>query len=231
MDIRNLLDQFLGSSSDSDHAGSSSSKSGVNPALSGALGGIAAGGLVATLLGSKGSRKLVKKAATYGGAALLGGLAYRSFQNWQASRSNTSVKTYSLDDNLKAGSEFLPQSCPEAESLQTTILLAMIAAAKSDGHIDAQEMKKLYTQIDQSALSSKQKDFIFSALAQDSDVKALAQNVDTYEHKAEVYLAAYLVTSPADDKERHFLDSLATALELPKELIAHLERQAEVALG
>lgn len=56
--------------------------------LAGAAG---VGGLAGLLAGSKGGRKFVGKAATYGGLALLGGLAYRAYTNWQAGKAPAST--------------------------------------------------------------------------------------------------------------------------------------------
>ena len=50
----------------------------------GLAGGAVAGGLVAMLVGSKSARKTAGKAAKYGGAALLGGMAYKAYKGWQA---------------------------------------------------------------------------------------------------------------------------------------------------
>ena len=48
----------------------------------GLAGGAMTGGVMALLLGNKSARKFAGTAATFGGAALLGGLAYKAYKNW-----------------------------------------------------------------------------------------------------------------------------------------------------
>ena len=89
MSLQNLLDQFMGSSSPDTSSGNSAP--GIAGTLSkftsnvpgGLAGGAAAGGIMALLMGNKSARKFVGKAATYGGAAMLGGLAFKAYENWQ----------------------------------------------------------------------------------------------------------------------------------------------------
>ena len=52
--------------------------------LKGAGAGALAAGAMALFFGSKGTRKFAKKAATLGGTAALGGLAYKVYADWQA---------------------------------------------------------------------------------------------------------------------------------------------------
>ena len=65
VDGKGLLNQFIGD-------GSSFAK------------GAATGGLLGLLVGGKKTRKMAKTAATYGGVALVGGLAYKAWQNHKA---------------------------------------------------------------------------------------------------------------------------------------------------
>jgi uncharacterized membrane protein YebE (DUF533 family) len=89
MNLQNLLNQFLGTNGADFSSGNTAQKTGAsfNKLSSnipgGLVGGTAAGGIMALLMGNKSARKFAGKAATYGGAALLGGLAYKAFQNWQ----------------------------------------------------------------------------------------------------------------------------------------------------
>ncbi len=47
----------------------------------GLVGGAAAGGIMALLMGSKSTKKMVKKVAQYGGTAIVGGIAFKAFDN------------------------------------------------------------------------------------------------------------------------------------------------------
>jgi uncharacterized membrane protein YebE (DUF533 family) len=75
MNFQNLLNQFTGS-----RTPSSSSSKGMG---SGILAGSAAGGVMGLLAGNKSARKFAGKAAVVGGTALIGGIAYKAYRNWQ----------------------------------------------------------------------------------------------------------------------------------------------------
>ncbi|MCV6623765.1 MAG: tellurite resistance TerB family protein [Cellvibrionaceae bacterium] len=89
-DAAKIMNQLLG-------AGGSHSSSGKGDLLQqgkqmlgnsggGFAGGAAAGGLAGYLLGSKKGRKMAKKAAKYGGMALVAGLAYKAYNNYQSQK-------------------------------------------------------------------------------------------------------------------------------------------------
>ena len=54
----------------------------------GLVGGSAAGSIMAILVSNKSVRKFAATAASYGGAAILGGLAYKALKNWQYGNEN-----------------------------------------------------------------------------------------------------------------------------------------------
>ena len=90
MNPQSLLEQFLGPDASQRASGAFESAKGsmANSGMGGIAGGLAAGGLMGMLLGSKKARKKVGKlaggAVGYGGAAVLGALAYKAYQNWQS---------------------------------------------------------------------------------------------------------------------------------------------------
>lgn len=85
MNPQNILEQFLGPNAGNRAADTlQNAKSGLaNSGMGGVAGGLAAGGLLGVLLSNKKARKSVGKLAGYGGAAALGALAFRAYQNWQ----------------------------------------------------------------------------------------------------------------------------------------------------
>src|SRR5210317_740511 len=89
MNPQNMLNQFLGQSNQGSQPSTAPQglAGGIGNLASkipgGLLGGAAAGGVMALLVGNKSARKFVGKAATYGGAAVLGGLALKAYENWQ----------------------------------------------------------------------------------------------------------------------------------------------------
>ena len=115
---------------------------------SGAAGGFAgglAGGLAGNLLTNKSGRKMGKKALKMGGIAAVGALAYAAFQRYNSGKETAAnVVPPAVDDELVAapeGSAFVPAENDSAgqEALGLTLVRAMIAAARSDGRLDAQQ--------------------------------------------------------------------------------------------
>jgi uncharacterized membrane protein YebE (DUF533 family) len=243
LDTKRLLDQFLGVSNDprqlpaqqrpgrdtlSDIAGGAKTMLGGNL---GALGGGAiAGGLATLLLGSKGGRKLAGNAVAYGGMAVLGALAYRAYQNYQAGKPPT--ETASLASTVPAlppppGTPFNPVGDAAQQSLAKNLLRAMIAAAKADGHIDAKEQANIFAQMDQLTLTSDEKAFVVDELRAPLDIDALARGVTSPEEAAEVYAASLLAIDVDNAAERGYLGMLAARLNLDEKLVAHLHATIE----
>ena len=90
MNPQSLLEQFLGPNAGktAGNAVESTKNKLAGSGLGGVAGGLAAGELLGVLLGNKKARKKVGKLAGgvvgYGGAAALGALAFRAYQNWQS---------------------------------------------------------------------------------------------------------------------------------------------------
>ena len=98
-----------------------------------AQGGLAAGAM-ALLLGNKNIRKYGTKVAAVGGAAALGGLAYKLYQDWQQNQSAPAAGPPHPLNEL-AGAEL--------DARASLLVRAMVAAARADGHIDDAERLKL----------------------------------------------------------------------------------------
>jgi uncharacterized membrane protein YebE (DUF533 family) len=226
LDPKSLLDQLLG-------AGQSAR--GHLDQYSGSGGfarGAAAGGLLGLLLGGKGLRRMGGGAVGYAGAAALGALALKAYQNYQASKSGQNVSAApssppALTDESLADVplEALPHARPAADGgpFQLVVIRAMIAAAKADGHIDAQEQGRLFAEVERFGLDSEAKAAVFDLLNQPVDLNAIVSAVATPEQGAEVYLASRLAMDPDLPAERAYLDALAVRLKLPAELRAHLD--------
>lgn len=205
----------------------------LNSLIPGRLAGTAAAGvLMAMLVGSKSSRKVAKKVAGYGGAAVLGGLAYKAFRNWQQSKALGQTQPLT-DADINRASGVIPQQLGtdrgngHQASLEMVFISAMIAASKADGQIDSQEQKRIHDAMAKLALDNNDKAAVFDAMVRDVTVRELAESVTLDEHKAEVYLAAYLAIEVDNQAERGFLNKLAMALDLPRGLPAYLEQQAD----
>jgi uncharacterized membrane protein YebE (DUF533 family) len=231
-DPQKLLDQFLGSGTQGqNNRSSSTSGSGLSPdMLKGLAGGAAAGGLISILLGSKGGKKLAGSALKLGGAAALGGLAYRAWQNYQATKgARTTVPVEPLKDVTPKveGSVFLPSATHERNELSLALLRAMIAAAKADGQIDAQEQKTIFAKFDELDLDEAAKAFVVDELRKPLDIDAVVQGATSPERAMEIYAASVLAIDPDDPAEVAYLALLASRLKLDPSLKASIETEAK----
>ena len=152
-------------------------------------------------------------------------------------------------DPASRGIDFLDAPAPDADSVEWQLALwkryfdwaadgrpfelalvrAMIGAAKADGHIDAEEQRAIFAQVERIGLDAEAKAFVFDALAKPADGAQIAAAARTPEQAAELYLASRLAIDPDEPAERAWLEALAHRLSLPEGLAAHLDRQAEAA--
>lgn len=224
MNFQNLLNQFTGSSTGHSSTRQNTKSSGLT---SGLMGGAAAGGVMGLLVGSKKGRKFAGKAATVGGAALIGGIAFKAYKNWQQNNQQSSLQSttpplhYSGDQAT---------STEISQDFQLTLIKAMIAAAKSDGHIDEVEQKRIFDAVEQMSLSSEIKGLVFDLLRQPIYVEELAHGAQGMEQKSEVYLASCLTIDLDNPAEHSYLNKLASALGLPLDLAEQIKSQAKQAL-
>jgi uncharacterized membrane protein YebE (DUF533 family) len=217
-DPKQLLDQVLGGQA----LGGARNRLDQMSGSGGFMSGAATGGLLGLLLGSKKVRKMTGGALGYGGAAVVGALALKAYQNYQQNKAATPVSPTAL---AAVPAEALPHALPAADggSFQLVLIRAMVGAAKSDGHIDANEQQRLFSEVERLGLDSEAKAYVFDLLQQPVDLNAIASAVATPEQGAEVYLASRLAMDPDHPAERAYLDGLAARLKLPVELRKHLE--------
>jgi len=142
-DAKKLLDQFLGSQipgmsggSVRDRAGQATQLAKNNP--------LATGAILAAVLGTKTGRNIAGNVAAVGGIAAIAGLGYLAYKNYQSGQSPQTAPQPApqADKPLltpPADSPFHPQSSALTNDFALTLVRAMIAAAKADGHIDAGE--------------------------------------------------------------------------------------------
>ncbi|MFM9859959.1 tellurite resistance TerB family protein [Pseudoxanthobacter sp. M-2] len=211
---------------------------GLGGALGGGMGGLAggalAGGLVSVLLGSKGARKLGGKALTYGGLAVVGALAYSAYRNWQAQQSGQPAPAPVQPGQPLAlpppETPFHPAHAPGGEgTLALTLLHAMIAAAKADGHVDADERARIVGRLDDIGLSAEDRDFLEAELAAPIDIDRLVREASTPAVAAEIYAASLLVITPDHPAEQAYLQLLAARLGLDPGLKIELEKAVAAA--
>ncbi len=226
--FQDLLGQFIGGNTNQHQQPPTQPASGSS-LPGGLMGGAAAGGVVALLLGSKKARKFAGKAAGYGGAAVVGGLAYRALQNWRQAPGAApphfpavaTAPAYTPSGN----------SSQEADSgFEMRVVTAMIAAAKADGHIDSAEQERIFSAIETMQLSPDLKALVLDLLRRPLTVNDVAHGIDGLEQKAELYTASCLAIDEDDPRERAYLDQLALAMSLPAGLAAQIRQQAQRSL-
>jgi uncharacterized membrane protein YebE (DUF533 family) len=246
IDPQKLIEQFLGggASGSGGNAGQvqkkgSSPLDAIPDSLKGFGGGVATGGLAAVLLGTKGGRKMAKNAVKLGGLAVLGGLAYKAYNDWQATKGgNSTVSQGEAADaaaNMKnitpkaEGTPFLPAPQAKRNELALKLLQAMIAAAKADGHIDADEQKRIFGKLDEAGLTGEEKGFLMDELRKPLDIDAIVKLASNSAEAVEIYAASFLAIDPDDPAEQAYLSMLAARLKLAPDLKAGIEQEVAAA--
>jgi uncharacterized membrane protein YebE (DUF533 family) len=186
--------------------------------------GAIAGGLLGVLLTS-GGRKLLGTGAKIGGAALIGGLAYKAYEDWKAGKS---AKDEDGPVSLPApdGTAFQPADAAAADDLATRILQAMIAAAKADGHVTTDERARIDGQLANLGLGDEALAMITAELDEPLDVGRVAALATSEEEATQIYAASLLVVDEDAPAEQDYLATLATRLNLDAGLVAHLHAKA-----
>jgi len=95
------------------------------------------------------------------------------------------------------------------------------------GHIDATEQVAIFNHVDKLSLDAENKAAVFDLLRQPVDIDALVNAVKGVEQASEVYLVSRMAIDVDHPAERAYLEALAHRLQLPTELIAHLDHQVE----
>lgn len=226
MNTRGLLDQLLKSGQQLLEKQGGANKSGsaaggLGGLLSGAGGGLLGGGALGLLLGSKKARKYGGKALTYGGLAALGVLAYKAYGNWQANQRVAAAEPQTVDR--------LPPA--QAEQHSQAVLRALVAAAKSDGHIDERERALIEGEFTRLDSDRELQHWLHAELNKPLDPAEVARAAQTPEMAAEMYLASVLMVDQENFMERAYLDELARQLRLDPALRQELESQARQAAG
>ena len=229
-DPQKLLEQFLGGGKPQDGQQNSGQKPGLSPDfMKGLATGGVAGGLAGVLLGGKTSKKMAKGALKVGGTAALAGLAYKAYTQWQASKSQApQAEAPPMKDITPRpeGTPFLPSITQQRDSMSLAILRAMISAAKADGHIDAEEQRRIFGKLDELGLDTEEKAFVIDELRRPLDIDAVVAAATTPELAVEIYAASVLAIDPDDPAEQAYLAMLASRLKLDPGLKLAVEREA-----
>ena len=197
---------------------------GASSAGFGQLGtGIAAGGVLGLLLGTKRGRSIGGSARTYGSFAAPGVVAFRAYSQWQAQQTAPVVSS-GFTDIAARTVNLLP--APEVETHSRAMFKALIAAAKSDGHLDERERGLIDAEMVRLQADASERTWLAAELQRPLDPAEVARAATTPELAAEMYLASLLVIDDTSFMERAYLDEFARQLKLPTALKAELEMQA-----
>ena len=190
--------------------------------------GAIAGGLFGVLM-SGNARRLLGTGVKIGGAALIGGLAMRAYENWKSGKSADTTEAGAGPVALPRpdGTAFLPSDSAEAEDLAERILQAMVAAAKADGSVTDDERSKINAQLTQMGLGSEAAAMIAAELEAPLDVGRIAALARNEQEAVSLYTASLLVVDPDGASEKGYLAMLAARMGLDPGLVTHLHAGAQ----
>ena len=186
--------------------------------------GAVLGTLGSLLIGTRAGRGLAGSAAKLGGLALLGGLAYKAYQNYQRGQAPADAGNATLLPP-PAGSGFGAEAAGGSDAALAS-LRAMIAAAAADGSVDAAERAIILGAIGKAGLDPEASAFLEQEFARPATVEVLAAMADGPETAVQLYTAARLAIDPDTSAEQGFLKRLADGLGLDAGLVAHVDAVA-----
>ena len=188
--------------------------------------GAALGGLGALILGTGAGRALAGSAVRLGGLALIGGLAYKAYQNYQQGLPPLGGKPPTQQGLIAApkGSGFEPDAVTHESAV--LYIRAMIAAAAADGRIDAKEQQKILGGLQQAGMNEAAQQFLSNEISNPATVEDLAAAVSSPQDAVQVYTAARVAVDVDSDEEHEFLAQLAEALGIDAKLAAQVDAAA-----
>lgn len=223
--VKSLLDNLLGGVKDLTGGQSAGQLAGKARATwdgqSNMTKGAVAGGLLALLL-SGNARKLLGTGIKLGGAALIGGLAYKAYEDWKAGKSASDGPVALPEPD----NSFLPHDPAAAQDLSQRLLQAMIAAAKADGQITADERARISEALPQLGLDEAAQELIAAEISAPLDIGQIAALARTEAEAAEVYAASLMAIDSEGAAEKGYLAMLAARLGLESGLVEHLHARA-----
>ncbi|MFC4172807.1 tellurite resistance TerB family protein [Microvirga sp. GCM10011540] len=200
--------------------------------IPGGMGGLAGGSLLSLILGSRGGRSKGGSLLKAGGLAVLASVAFKAYQDWQAQQMPSVGQKGNIPPQPPAGSGFRleEETDKDGNEMGLALVQAMISAAKSDGHLNGEESTRIQEQIQQLGLGSEEKAFLLDLMAKPADAAAVARLPRTKEHAAELYVASRVAIGDVDTpEEKAYLSRLTALLDLPGDLVAHLDAQIDAA--
>ncbi|EPW3922281.1 tellurite resistance TerB family protein [Enterobacter sichuanensis] len=177
----------------------------------------ALGGLAGLLVANKSSRKLLAKYGT--GALLAGGGAIAGTVLWNKYKDR--VRTAHKDE---------PQYGEHTSPLDLRterLILALVFAAKSDGHIDDKERAAIEQQLHEAGVEEKGRALVAQAIEHPLDPQRLAQSVKNEEEALELYFLSCAAIDIDHFMERSYLNALGDALKIPQDVREGIEQDIQ----
>lgn len=224
-------------------------RGGIVENLAKSLGGKAGAVLVTMLatkvLGAARGRAVGDMIGRFGGAAIIGSLAWQVYQEWQAKpaarpaggapvpggrRTGLVGEGEAGATGPEPGSPLASATPAQEEELSRLLIRAMIGAAKADGQIDSREEAAIVAELGRLELGEADRAFIAEELSAPPDVRRIADGVRNPEVAVAVYAASLLVITVDTESERRYLAALAERLNLDPGLAAALEGKMKEAV-
>ena len=183
-----------------------SASSGDGQGLSKLLVPGALGGLAGLLVSNSSSRKLLTKYGT--SALLMGGGAVAGTVLWNKYKDR--VRSTHQDEP-----QFGQQSSP-LDVRTERLILALVFAAKSDGHIDAREREAIDLQMREAGVEEQGRALVAQAIEQPLDPQRLARDVLYFLSCAAIDIDHFM--------ERSYLNALGDALKIPQDVRDGIEQ-------
>jgi uncharacterized membrane protein YebE (DUF533 family) len=177
-----------------------------------ALGGL--GALAGALLGGGG--KSMRGALGGGVMALLGAMAFQALKG-------AGTREPAVPLGLRA-----PQTDAEAEELERNaeiVLRAMINAAKADGQIDPQEIRRIVGKLEEMGADREAQGFVLAEMQKPLETQALiSAAAGSPELATQIYGASLLAIEVDTPAEKEYLATLASGLRLSPEVVERVQQ-------
>jgi uncharacterized membrane protein YebE (DUF533 family) len=124
-----------------------------------------------------------------------------------------------------------PPPSPDQQPDNTDAVLlirAMIAAANADGVIDETEREAILGRLRTVDLSPEEQAFITQELFSPADLEAIVSGVTSSDLARQVYAVSLMAIDVDTDKERQYMETLATRLGLDEATVAQINRSLEL---
>ncbi|WP_297120388.1 tellurite resistance TerB family protein [Enterobacter sp. ECC-175] len=177
----------------------------------------ALGGLAGLLVANKSSRKLLAKYGT--GALLAGGGAIAGSVLWNKYKDK--VRTAHRDE------PHYGEHTSPLDLRTERLILALVFAAKSDGHIDDRERAAIEQQMREAGVEEQGRALVAQAIEQPLDPQRLAQSVKNEEEALELYFLSCAAIDVDHFMERSYLNALGDALKIPQDVRDGIEKDIQ----